>query len=72
MEVYVQLLGEGTRVFRPTTAAPVRAGVVRLLPTEHYNPNDENWEFKPGSIVRIEQQVLSGPETVWVAVSYVG
>jgi hypothetical protein len=26
-----------------------------LLPTDNYDPNDEHWEFIPGSIVRAKE-----------------
>ena len=68
VEVYVQLLGEGTTVFRPTKALRIRADVVQLLATDDYDPEDEDWEFKPGSIVRIEKHKLSDGK-YYVAVS---
>lgn len=61
-DVYVQLLGEGTIVFRPTKALRIGADAVQLLPTDNYDPEDEDWEFKPGSIVRVEKRRLSDGE----------
>ncbi|MBI4346712.1 MAG: hypothetical protein HY553_07635 [Elusimicrobia bacterium] len=52
--VYVQLLDEGTPCSRPTQAEPLGDGRYRLLPAPHYDPEDERWEFPPGSIVRTE------------------
>ena len=66
--VYVRLLGEGTDVFRPAAADPCGPSVVRLLVPEDYDPEDEDWEFKPGTTVRVERRSLSG-EDVLVAVS---
>jgi hypothetical protein len=36
--------------------------VVRLLVPEGYDAEDEDWEFKPGTIVRVELRSLSGEE----------
>ena len=52
--VYVRLLGEGTVVFRPTAATSIGPDTVRLLTPNGYDPEDEDWEFKPGAVVRIE------------------
>lgn len=58
--VYVRLMGEGTTVFRPTKAVCLGQAVVRLLASANYDPDDEDWEFKPGSVVRTEQRILDG------------
>jgi hypothetical protein len=69
--VYVRLLGEGTIVFRPTKATPIAQDTARLLtPDGGYDPEDEDWEFKPGSVVRVERRILEGAE-VYVATSVV-
>jgi len=49
--VYVQLLNEGTPAWRPTFARFIKDDIYELLPTEHYDPEDEEWEFVPGTIV---------------------
>lgn len=64
--IYVRLLDEGTEVFRPTEAKPLSDGCFKLLSTEDYDPDDENWEFPPGSVVRAVEQKLDG-EKVWIA-----
>lgn len=68
MNVYVRLLGEGTTVYRPVSATQISDGVVRLLAPENYDPEDEEWEFKPGDLVRIEIRQLDDHE-VLVAVA---
>jgi hypothetical protein len=70
IRVYVQLLHEGTVVFRPTQAVPVGPGLLRLLETPGYDPEDEDWEFKPGATVRVERRMLSGGDAL-VAVAQV-
>lgn len=67
--VYVQLMGEGTTVFRPTTAETLGRWVARLLPTVDYNPDDEDWEFKPGAVVRVREHVFADGECGLLAVS---
>jgi hypothetical protein len=64
IEVYVRLLGEGTTVYRPTRAVQVSSGAVKLLAPKNFDPSDEQWEFAPGSVVRVERRVLSGGEAL--------
>jgi len=66
--VYVRLLGEGTVVFRPTPATPLGPSTVKLLAPSDYDPDDEDWEFKPGTIVQIELRTLEG-EPAYLAVT---
>lgn len=58
--VYVRLLDEGTEVFRPTEATALPQGGYRLLPTRSYDPQDEKWEFPPGSIVDCRLTYIDG------------
>ncbi len=60
--IYVRLLDEGTEVVRPTGAIAQGNGVYRLLPTENYSPDDEIWEYLPGSDVRVERRERNGEE----------
>ena len=59
-KVYVQLLDEGTVVWRPTTAT--RVGYDRLLlhAPQDYDPEYEMWEFLPGETVICESRILNG------------
>ena len=66
--IYIRLLDEGTDVFRPTEAEALEGGFFRLLPTPEYDPDDEHWEFTPGSVVRGVLQKLDG-EAILVAVN---
>lgn len=54
IDLYVQLLDEGTEVFRPTKALDLGNGLYRLEATSDYDPELETWEFVPGSEVRGE------------------
>ncbi len=53
-EVYVALLDEGVNVWRPALALPVDETTYVLLRPDDYDPDDETWEFPPGSIVACE------------------
>jgi hypothetical protein len=54
VKLFVYLLEEGTDVWRPTEAVPIGDGLFKILPTPDYDPEDEIWEFSPGSSVRCE------------------
>ena len=60
LTVYVRLLGEGTTVFRPTLRETTGPQTGRLLPTPDYDPEDEQWEFPPETLVRVEARLLEG------------
>lgn len=61
-EIYVSLLEEGTPTARPTQAIPLSNGLFKILPTSNYDPEDEIWEFLPGSIVRCEKRNYRGDD----------
>ncbi|KAB2964105.1 MAG: hypothetical protein F9K16_05070 [Thermoanaerobaculia bacterium] len=68
--VYVRLLGEGTSVYRPAAAVHTAPGQALLVAPRSYDPEDEDWEFKPGTHVKLEARVLEGVQ-VLVAISAV-
>ena len=59
-EVHVFLPEEAVDTWRPTQAIVVGEGLYRLLPTPDYDPEDEVWEFLPGTIVRVVEKKLNG------------
>lgn len=63
--IYVELLDEGVDAWRPVTATEERRGVYRL---PHRRPEDEQWAFPPGSLVRCEQRDL-GDGSALVAIA---
>ena len=63
-EVYVYLLGEGTDVWRPAPAWKIGPHTYILLRPDAYDPDDEQWEFPPGSVVEAERRELSGRPTL--------
>ena len=58
-EIYVPLLDEGVNVWRPTKAEQLPDGTYRVLATPDYDPDDEKWEFPPGTKVIGEMRNLS-------------
>jgi hypothetical protein len=67
--IYVSLLGEGTVVWRPVLALQVGQGIFVVL-TKAYDPENEEWEFPPGSIVMCRNEMREGRETL-IAVSQI-
>ncbi len=59
-QIYVQLLDEGTTVWRLTTGIKINNSAYKILPTDNYDPKSEKWEFKPGDIVQCDKQVKEG------------
>ena len=59
IQAYVELLDEAIDTWRPVQAEGVGNGIFRLLPTPNYDPEDEKWEFPPGSLVRLVKKELS-------------
>jgi hypothetical protein len=54
--LYIQLLNEGTIVYRPVPAKQVSGNIYQIQGDELYNPEEEDWEFQPGSTVLIEEK----------------
>lgn len=66
VKVYVPLEGEGVPVLRPTEAVVRGDDVYELLPTPDYDPEDEDWAFSPGMLVRCRSEERDG-EKILVA-----
>jgi hypothetical protein len=58
--IYIKLLDEGVDVWRPTQGEMVSVLIFKVLPTKNYDPENEHWEFPPGTIVRCEKKVIYG------------
>lgn len=57
--IYVELFDEGTPVWRPVSASKIDNNIYVLGGQDTYNPDDEHWQFLPGSRVLVEQRKLS-------------
>lgn len=68
IKIYVQLLEEGTDTARATTAVVLGNGLYKLLPTSNYDPEDEVWEFLPGSVVKCNLVKDADGEEIMLAV----
>jgi len=55
VEIHVRSLDEDTDCSRPTQGVVLGDGLFKLLPTGNYDPDDEHWEFLPGSMVRARE-----------------
>lgn len=71
VEIHVELLDEGVDTWRPTQAEPLGNKIFKILPTSDYDPEDETWEFLPGSIVRCEMKKTDDGDEVLLAVEQV-
>jgi hypothetical protein len=69
VEIYVNLLNEGTSCAKPTQALVLGNGLYELLTADGYDSNDEHWEFRPGTIVRGKEELRDG-ETYLLATSF--
>ena len=67
-QIYVALLDEGTKVWRPAPARRLDANTYVLLQPDDYDAADEHWQFPPGATVICEQK-KTADGTILVAVS---
>lgn len=62
IKIYIELLEEGTPTWRPTNAEKISEDLYRVLTIDDYDPEDEIWEFPPGSIVRVKLERVRGTD----------
>ena len=60
------LLNEGVDVWRPVEATPVSTETYRV---EGQMPDDEEWAFAPGTVVRCESKTFSEGEARLTAIA---
>ena len=65
-QIFMPLLDEGTQVWRPVPAHKINDTTFIVLRPKDYDPDNETWEFPPGSTVVCEKRRLSD-ETVLAA-----
>ncbi len=58
--IYIRLLDEGTDVWRSTQGRPLGGDRYEVLATAGYDPDDETWQFPPGSLVICHEHDRSG------------
>ena len=54
--IYIPLLDEGVDVWRPAPAWKIDRDTYIVLRPNDYDPEDEHWEFPPGSTVICERR----------------
>ena len=59
-KIYVNVLNEGVFVVRPADAIEISPNVYRILESNIYNPEDEDWEFLPGTTVECREELREG------------
>lgn len=64
--IYVALLDEGTPCWRPVEAERVGETVYLIL-DQHYDREDERWQFEPGDAVECEYIETSGKQRILAA-----
>ena len=64
LTIYIPLLNEGTSVVRPTQGIKLGENLYQVLPTQDYDPKDEQWAFLPGSVVECVLESRSGREVL--------
>lgn len=70
VQINVYLLDEGTDSWRPTQATVLGNDLYRILATDNYDPNNEKWEFLPGSLVKgVVKTLNNGVDNVDVLVA---
>ncbi|SDP98109.1 hypothetical protein SAMN05428975_4617 [Mucilaginibacter sp. OK268] len=62
--IYIKLLEEGTNVYRPVSATKIGENVFQLKGFDIYDPEDEIWEFLPGSTILVEERTLSNKKVL--------
>jgi hypothetical protein len=67
--IYMYLLDEGTPVWRPVQAETLGDNLYRVIGPV---PDDEVWEFPPGSTVRGQMKTFSDGHEALVAVTSPG
>ena len=66
--IYMPLLDEGVETWRPVDATPLSGDTYRV---DSALPDDEEWAFPPGAIVRCEQRTFYDGELGLTAIETV-
>lgn len=62
LKIYVELLDEGTLTYYHAFAKPLADDLYEVVGHDGYDPEDQYWEFIPGSIVRLKAVSIQGRE----------
>lgn len=62
--LYIPLVNEGTPVWRPVSAKVLSPAIFQIEDSE---PEDEEWLYKTGQNVQVEQRVFANGKCGWTA-----
>lgn len=71
VNMHVLLLDEGVATAKRVQAKDLGNGTYQILLPEDYDPEDEEWEFVPGDIVRCERVEKGWAEPLFLAIEKV-
>ncbi|HEY4196658.1 MAG TPA: hypothetical protein VGM63_14040 [Mucilaginibacter sp.] len=57
--IYIKLLDEGVDVYRPVPAVEIEDNTFEIMGHDIYDPENEVWEFSPGTFVAVEKHNLN-------------
>ena len=60
--IYIPLLNEGIPVSRPTKGKAVSGGFYKVIATDDYDSDLEEWKFPPGTVVECKIEIEDGKE----------
>jgi len=66
--IYVPMLNEGTDVWKPVMAQPISSATYRIV-SEPLDPEDEEWAYRAGQEVAVEEHVFQDGNRGLVAVA---
>ena len=67
IEIYVNLLDEASPTMRKTKCLPIGNNLYTILATTDYDPEDEAWEFLPGTTIALEESRTVGGDNILLA-----
>ena len=66
MKIYIELLDEGTRVWRPVEAVHIQDDLYQIIQA-NTQPDDERWPFEADSVVRCKAKRTQEGDLMLVA-----
>ena len=61
-EIYIPLINEGTDVWRPAKGRRIKDLIFEVLCPDDYDSMNEDWQFKPGNIVKCKKVNMENKE----------
>lgn len=70
--IHVQLFNEGSATAKRVKAKALGDNIYEIMRNQYHNPDDEEWQFLPGDIVRCEYVPEGWAEPLILAIEKVG